>query len=133
MKRLALLGLVLGSLGLAACAVGVGDAGDGSQQVDEQQDELGTLGAGANVPGDDGLGDDGAGNGQVGTARGVRPNDINYGGADPSGPTPHPWQDCDDPNGGPTPHPWGTSGTGSNSNDPDTDTNGAQGTSAGVH
>ncbi|MFO0572105.1 MAG: hypothetical protein U0263_41160 [Polyangiaceae bacterium] len=28
-------------------------------------------------------------------------------GSDPSGPTPYPWLDSDDPSGGPTPYPWG--------------------------
>ena len=126
MKRLVVLGLILGSFGLAACAVGVDGQGQG-EKVDQQTNELDDQGAQPGSPGDDGQGAS-----QPSAGVDLQPENLTYGG-EPEGPTPHPWE-VDDPNG-PTPHPWGTgtsggSGTGTNDSSGDDNT---QGTSTHVN
>jgi hypothetical protein len=89
--RLLVLGL---ALGIAGCAVG--SEGPIDEQTGEQSAELGSeTGSGTQ-------GTPGSGTGSVG-----RPADlVKASSGDPSGPTPYPWQESDDPSGGPTPYPW---------------------------
>ncbi|GMV16837.1 MAG: hypothetical protein AMXMBFR56_50610 [Polyangiaceae bacterium] len=81
------------ALGLAGCAVGTEEPID--EGTGEQAAELGA---------DTGPGTQGTtgGPGSLG-----RPGDlVTTSSGDPSGPTPYPWTESDDPSGGPTPYPW---------------------------